>query len=99
MPVTRTLLLAVPVVLLAGLVTASHQNPATPGGSGTTPPQPAPATGVLEVEAKCLDNSTLTLKLLDEKLELITKYGVLQITVADVQKIDFAHRCPTEDAE
>jgi len=32
-------------------------------------------------------------------VELITKYGFLQIAVADIRRIEFAHRCPPDVAE
>ena len=41
----------------------------------------------------------MKLKLLDDKLELVTKYGFLQVAVADVRRIEFAHRCPPEVGE
>ncbi|GIW85103.1 MAG: hypothetical protein KatS3mg107_0763 [Gemmataceae bacterium] len=48
----------------------ASQPPGTEGGNRSAP------TGV-EVEVKCCDDSVLKLRLLDEKLELQTKYGVL----------------------
>jgi hypothetical protein len=41
----------------------------------------------------------LKLRLLDEKLELQTKYGVLSIPAADIRRIEFAPRIPPADAE
>lgn len=97
MPVSRLLLLAVPVTLAVAALFAPF--PRTAAAPDPTPPEPvAKHTGV-EVEAKCVDDSTLKLRLLDDKLELVTKYGFLQITVADVRRIDFAHRCPADVAE
>lgn len=67
-------------------------------------PDPVPseasrAAGGVEVEIKCIDDSVFKVKLLDDKLELATKYGVLQIAVADVRRIEFGHRCPPDVAE
>jgi hypothetical protein len=53
----------------------------------------------VEVEVKCCDDSVLKLRLLDEKLELQTKYGVLSIPAADIRRIEFAPRIPPADAE
>lgn len=67
-------------------------------------PDPIPADSTrsssgVEVEVKCIDDSTLKLKVLDEKLELTTKYGVLQIAATDIRRIEFARRCPAEVVE
>jgi hypothetical protein len=53
----------------------------------------------VEVEVKCCDDSVLKLRLLDEKLELQTKYGLLVIPTADIRRIEFAPRIPPADAE
>jgi hypothetical protein len=97
MPVTRWLLLTVPVV--AAVLTSlllSYRSVAAPD---PTPPETPTRPAGVEVEVKCVDDSTLKLKLLDDKLELVTKYGFLQINVADIRKIEFAPRCPPEVAE
>jgi hypothetical protein len=97
MPVFRSLLVAVPVSLAtAALFVPFHGLTAAPD---PTPVEPAPKPAGLEVEVKCADDSTLKLKLLDEKLELVTKHGFLQVAVADIRRIEFAHRCPPEVAE
>lgn len=103
MPVTRSLFrplaLAVPVSLAtAALFAPLTRSAATAAAPDRTPPEAARTAG-LDVEVKCVDDSTLKLKLLEDKLELVTKYGFLQVAVADVRRIDFAHRCPTEVAE
>jgi hypothetical protein len=64
-----------------------------------TPAEPAAKAAGLEVEVKCVDDSTIKLKLLDDKLELVTRHGFLQVAVADVRRIDFAARCPADVAE
>ncbi|MCX8140881.1 MAG: LCCL domain-containing protein [Thermogemmata sp.] len=70
----------------------ASQPPGTEGGNRSAP------TGV-EVEVKCCDDSVLKLRLLDEKLELQTKYGLLVIPTADIRRIEFAPRIPPADAE
>jgi hypothetical protein len=75
--------------------------------NGTGGPQPAgpapsapgkPPTGA-PVEVRYTDDSNMKLKLLDEKLELVTKHGVLRIAAADVRRIEFASRVPADVAE
>ncbi len=53
----------------------------------------------VEVEVKCTDGSILRVRVLDEKLELATRYGTLQVPTAEVRRIEFAHRCPPAEAE
>lgn len=97
MPVTRSLLLAAPISLaVAALFLPTHRTSAAPDPN---PAEPAPKPAGIEVEVKCVDDSTLKIKLLDDKLELITKYGFLQVAVTDIRRIDFAHRCPQDVAE
>jgi hypothetical protein len=97
MPVTRSLVWVAPVTLSAVLFFAPPVS--TAAAPDPIPTDPARTAGGSEVEVKCVDDSTLKIKLLDEKLELVTKYGFLQVTVADVRRIDFAHRCPADVAE
>jgi hypothetical protein len=92
MPVSRVLALSVPAVLSASVF-------AVAAAPDRTPPEPTRPPAGLDVEVKCVDDSTLKLKLLDDKLELVTKYGPLHIAVADVRRIEFAHRCPADVAE
>ena len=49
-------------------------------------------------EVKYVDDSGMKLKLFDEKLELVTRHGVLLVAVADVRRIDFANRVPADVA-
>jgi len=99
MPITRSLFLALPLCLTAtALFAPFHWIAATAAPDRNTPDTARSATGP-DVEVKCVDESTLKLKLLDEKLELVTKYGLLQIAVGDVRRIEFAHRCPPDVAE
>lgn len=96
MPVLGRLVRLTPVVLSALVLTAPL------GSAGPHPPQPpeSPKTrSSVDVEVKYIDESTMKLKLLDDKLELSTKYGVLQIAVADVRRIEFASRVPADVAE
>lgn len=96
MPVSDKLFWTVPIGLMV-VVTVSARG-------GTAAPDPLPAgsevrpAGV-EVEVRCIDDSTLKVRILDEKLELVTKYGFLQVSVADIRKIEFAPRCPPDVAE
>jgi hypothetical protein len=99
MPVSRSLLLTVPVSLAAAALVVPLHRSAASTAPDRSPADPAPATAGLEVEVKCVDDSTLKVKLLDDKLELLTKYGPLQITLADVRRVEFAQRCPPDVAE
>jgi hypothetical protein len=97
MPVVRSLLVAIPVSLAtAALFVPFHGVSAAPD---PTPSDPAGKPAGVDVEVKCSDDSTLKVKLLDDKLELVTKYGFLQVAVADVRRIDFASRCAPEVAD
>jgi hypothetical protein len=89
---------AAPFALFAALAFApAHRTAASP-----TPPQPSLADGAApgaDVEVRYIDESTMKLKLLEERLELVTKYGVLQIPIADVRRVELASRVPPEVAE
>jgi hypothetical protein len=98
MPVTRLLARAIPVALFAALLTSPVSRSVAAAPDPTQSDAARSAAGV-EVEVKCIDDSTLKLRLLDDKLELVTKYGLLQVAVADIRKIEFANRCPPEVAE
>jgi hypothetical protein len=97
MPLTRTTTFRlIPFALFAALVIApTHRTAASP--TPTSPGEGAPAG--TDVEVRYIDESTMKLKLLDERLELVTKYGVLQIPVADVRRVELASRVPPEVAE
>lgn len=97
MPVTGSLVWVAPVAMSAVLFAAPFVS--TVAAPDPTPLNSAQQAGGCEVEVKCVDDSTLKLRLLDEKLELVTKYGFLQVTVADIRRIEFAHRCPADVAE
>jgi hypothetical protein len=49
------------------------------------------------VEARFCDNSVLKMKVRDERIDILTPYGKLQIPIADIQKIEFATRLSAED--
>jgi len=61
-------------------------------------PAPTKAGPPPDAEVRCADDSVLRVKLLDESLELVTKYGILRVPAADVRRIDFATRTPPEVA-
>src|SRR5262245_48513948 len=52
-----------------------------------------------DVEVKYIDNSRMKLKLLDDKLELTTRHGILRIATADIRRIEFSTRVPPAIAE
>ncbi len=95
MPAVRTVLWVVPVVLFVGLLASPLRGGPQPPKSAE-PSKPGPS---VDVEVKYVDNSDMKLKLLDDKLELVTKHGVLRIAVADIRRIEFATRVPTDVAE
>jgi hypothetical protein len=97
MPISRSLVWAAPFALSA----AVFQAPLRPSlaAPDPTPAEPTHAAAGLDVEVKCIDDSTLKLKVLDEKLEFATKYGSLNVIVADIRRIEFAHRCPQDVVE
>lgn len=94
MPVTRSLFWVAPVLSVA-LLTA----PIVSAGPQPQPPEPSKPRTSVDAEVKYVDDSSMKLKLLDEKLEVVTKHGVLQVAVADIRRIDFASRVPADVAE
>jgi len=50
------------------------------------------------VEVQCIDGSILNLKVLDERIDLITPYGKLSIPVRDIERIEVAFRLPEDIA-
>ena len=96
MPLVHRLPWTVPVIACAALLIAPI------GWAGPQPPhspEPAKPRANVDADVKFVDDSNMKLKLLDEKLELVTKYGVLQVAVTDVRRIDFASRVPADVAE
>lgn len=86
-----------PFTVLIGVVAFAFAH----GFSGASPvaqtsaARPTPT----EVEVRCADDSTLKLKLLDERLEVNTKYGRLDVPAADIRRIEFATRIPADVSE
>lgn len=92
---TGLLLRVVPAVLFAAVL-------ALPVRAAPEPPQPPMMPKPSEegdIEIRCVDDSIMRLKLLDDKLELVTKHGVLRIATAEIRKIEFATRVPADIAE
>lgn len=48
------------------------------------------------LQARCCDGSLLHVTLLDEKIAMKTDYGLLEVPVADIERIEFATRVPPE---
>jgi hypothetical protein len=96
MPGTRLSALALPAALCTALLSS-------PVAAGPQPGQPPADKNKFgedgDVEVRFIDNSALKLKLLDDKVELITKHGTLRIAIADIRKIEFSSRVPPEMAE
>lgn len=82
-----------PLVVLAAVAPAPAAPVATQPSAATKAGPPP------EVEVRCADDSVLRVKLLDDTLELVTKYGTLRVPTADVRRIDFATRTPPEVAD
>jgi hypothetical protein len=92
MPLARSFRFA-PFALPIGLAVASFYGlPAAIPAVQPAQPRSTP----VDVEVRCLDDSTMKVKLLDERLEVVTKYGKLEIPAADVRRIEFAVRTPSE---
>jgi hypothetical protein len=87
------------MIPLVGLLVAAGPAPAQPPPpdnpvEGEEPKGPTLEAGTVEV--RFTDGGTLRLVLLDEKLELETRYGKLLIPVKDLQRVEFALRVPEE---
>ncbi len=101
MPISRNLIGLTPIACLVVALSSVTPHPVWAGG-GRQPALVAESTKArpsVDVEVKFIDDSTMKLKLLDEKLELVTKYGILQLAVGDIRRIELAHRVPPETAE
>jgi hypothetical protein len=96
MPASRFTSGALVALAFALLITPSARSGPMRTGQPPEPTKPRTAT---DAEVKFVDDSVLKLKLTDEKLELVTKHGVLLIAVADVRRIEFANRVPADAAE
>ncbi|HUR54855.1 MAG TPA: LCCL domain-containing protein [Gemmataceae bacterium] len=99
MPVVRRLLIWIVPVAAIAVLTAAAVFPSRVAASGAPADAPKPTAAPADVEVKYIDDSTMKLKLLDDKLELWTKHGTISIALADVRKIEFGSRTPPEVAE
>lgn len=100
MPIIRALVRAVPLALLVTIpfAVARDRSP-IPEGQQPIGLKSMQSPTPVEVEVKCIDDSTIKLKLLDTQVELVTKYGLLSIPVADIRRVEFASRTPPEVLE
>jgi hypothetical protein len=99
MSVRRLAVGAVPVLVISLLLAPTGTGGPQPGGTpapGRAPNKP-PAGALVEV--RYTDDSNMKLRLLDEKLEMTTRYGVLRIAPEDIRRIEFASRVPADVAE
>lgn len=96
MPVVRLFVRAAPIALLGALAVAPTHSPAA---RASVAPDPSPGSQPTEVEVRCIDDSTIKLKILDDRLELVTRYGLLQVPMCDVRRIEFASRTPADVAD
>jgi hypothetical protein len=96
MPITRKLVWVAPIALSVAFLTAPLSSAGPQPQQPAEPSKPRPS---VDAEVKYVDDSNMKLKLLDDKLEIVTKHGVLQVAVADIRRIDFASRIPADVAE
>jgi hypothetical protein len=96
MPRARLVRWFAPVAVLVAPVLAPVASAGPPPAAAPSPAKPRAG---VEVEAKCVDESVIRVKLFDEKLEMTTKYGVIQVPVADVRRIEFGTRTPVDVTE
>jgi hypothetical protein len=73
--------------------------PVTPKSTGDKPDKPQKPASAGDVEVRFTDDSTLKLRLRDEKIEFQTDYGKLLIPVGDIRQIEFATRIPDDLAK
>jgi hypothetical protein len=73
--------------------TAAAQPPAQPDPEKSDAPR-----GPARVEVRFVDDSQMKLILLDENVELVSRYGTLTIPTAEIVKIEFATRIPDDVA-
>jgi hypothetical protein len=92
-PAVRRAAVLLPLVAFAAIAPVF----ATP--VATQSPTSSKAGPAPDAEIRCADDSVLKVKLLDDTLELVTRYGTLKIPVSDVRRIDFATRTPPEVAD
>ncbi|QEL16277.1 LCCL domain-containing protein [Limnoglobus roseus] len=95
MSVRRAIVCSLWAVGLSTLALMPFRSSAAPPPAGDAKPTLAGP----EVEVKFIDGSVMKVKLLDEKLELVTKHGTLQVAIADIKRVEFATRIPPADAD
>ena len=76
--------MSIPLVLALSLAAGPPDKPESPKQPG------------VEVEVLCVDNSTIRLRVLDEHVELVTRFGPLRIPVSQINRIELATRLPPE---
>jgi hypothetical protein len=83
-----------------GLILVLGGSPAAPPTGGREPAKEreVPAKGAT-ADVTCADGSTVRVTLLNDNIDLETKYGKLTIPAADVQRIEFAFRLPDDVAK
>ena len=83
------------------LATLALTLPAIGGAAPKEKPEEATAKSAEAgpVEVHFTDDSRLKVRLRDEKIELVTPYGKLQIPAADIRRIEFATRVSDETAK
>lgn len=79
------------VVVQGKVVNVQPQAAGTTEEAVVAPPAKIPG----RLEARCCDGSVVHVTLLDEKIAMKTDYGLLEVPVADIERIDFATRVPT----
>lgn len=83
------------VLLALGLaIHTARSGAGAPEPSEKPPPKKDPVSGAVEIRFS--DDSTVKVVLCDERIELETRYGRLQIPVAEIRRIDFSLRMPEE---
>lgn len=75
-------------LLILGTAAGQPERPAPPAGDTGRTPAP------VQLELSLLDGSTVKVALRDERLEVRTAFGTLQVPAAEVQSIEFGRRIP-----
>src|SRR4051794_17662096 len=84
--------------VLSALIVSAHLLGWLGPGAGRAEPaqapneKPAPRPAPTAFHVHCLDGSTLKLEVREEKLEILTPYGKLQVPVGDIRRIEVADR-------
>jgi hypothetical protein len=64
------------------------------GAAGAQQANPQKNTDLIEAEVRFLDGSIVRVLVLEEQIEVVTKYGKLKVPTADIQRIDFGVHVP-----